>query len=168
MYVSHLPGDAYVAAQADSRTNTSLAYDIDTAVLEQYNCTEVLAEETEGVGFSGGSLYMIGQVLYDDASYELLKQRQELPHWQAEYDCNDGSWISIQGWPTNEWSINQAIATRRAALDAIGITYELQEGTFIVSDDEESGITAYTSTILETDTAVYELQYSGDLTEVIR
>jgi stage II sporulation protein M len=113
----------------------NLAVALNQVGLAEHGCTVSTTAETNQelatistLDYTAG-FTTLANVLYNEPLYSQLRTRQAVPFWEETIYCTDDQVMTIQAWPSEQWSQGQAAALARNFLVAGGLTYEEYSST---------------------------------------
>lgn len=110
VYVSNGIGDLVTRWTTKQQFAASEQIDMDQTFLAEHGCLlQPTSFEPLDSRPLSESLTATARVVYNPTIYTLLLDRKTIPYWEEEYYCNEETVISVQAWPSNQWSIDQAL-----------------------------------------------------------
>lgn len=75
------------------------------------------------------SFTLLADIVYNETLYDQLRQRKAVPFWEETLYCSNNQVITIQSWPSVQWSQQQAAQLSRGFLTAGRLEYEEYSST---------------------------------------
>lgn len=149
VYVSNTVGQKIGQWFDNDQMTAALAIPLNTTVLAEHSCTPAFEPVTAGTTATvTQSLSQIARVVYDDTTYQQLKQRSQIPYWYQYFFCGDQDYIVVQSWSGADWSAEQALSLQRDVFERSAITFtERKKDTAVHFMVENEGVT-YTTVIM--------------------